>query len=358
MVAATATWVTHNHWPWLRNRRWDLTFIIFSSVLVAVPLTVHYVFGVPTQAFNFIVAALVGGPHMYSTFTLTFWEGAFWRRYPVYTVGAFLIPVAVIYLAVVNLTLLVTIFMAWASFHVLQQIAYLADCYRVRAGEPLWSRSQAIDYAVLFTSLYPIAMYKLTTDSFRIGSEPVHEYFPVVLKTELFLYLVWAIFALALALWLLKTVQEYQEGRINYPKTLLLAITVTLSFIIPSFENLDVAFQGMNTWHSLQYLALLWYISNLRRERDEISSGIFRRIVGERRVFSFYGFFVGLTLVAGAMVLLLYWSSAAIFGWGLQFQQCYFIVVLSFLLMHYYFDTFLFTRVGMAVPGSHGLSRG
>ena len=28
--------------------------------------------------------------------------------------------------------------------------------------------------------------------------------------------------------------------------------------------------------------------------------------------------------------------------------QCYYIVVLGFLLMHYYFDTFLFTQAGRA----------
>src|SRR5262249_25623784 len=146
-------------------------------------------------------------------------------------VGALLIPVAVISLTVLNLSLLVTVFMGWASFHVLQQIAYLTDCYRVRAGEPLRGRSRAVDYAVIFTSLYPIAAYKLVTDGFRIGKDAVYEYFPAFLKTDAFVAIVWSVFFAAFALWLMKTVQEYRDGRLNYTKTLLIGITAAVSFI-------------------------------------------------------------------------------------------------------------------------------
>lgn len=358
MIATSVLRTAHGHWPWIRSQKWDLTFLILSSALVSVPLIMHYWLGVSTTAINLLVAGLVGGPHLYSTFTLTFLERSFWRRYPWYTAGALLIPVGVIFLAVVDLTLLLTIFMGWASLHVLQQIAYLTDCYRARAGEPFPGRSQAIDYALLFTSLYPIAMYRLVTDTFQIGKEPIHKYFPVFLKTDLFLYFVWAAFAAALALWLFKTAQEYVEGRLNYPKTLLIGITAVLAFIIPSFDNLDVAFQGMNTWHSFQYLALLWLVNCVRGANGEISSGIVQKIAGDRQTKRFYGFHLGLTLAAGVVILTLYGASTLLFGWGLRFDQCYFMVVLGSLLMHYYFDAFLFTRVGLVLPNARGVVPG
>jgi hypothetical protein len=348
-AAAPATRAAHGEWPWLRGRGWDLTFIVFSAGLVGVPLIAHYGLGVSTQVVNYVIAGLVGGPHMYATYTLTFWEPSSWRRRRWQTAGALLIPVAVIALTIVNLSLLVTIFLGWASFHVLQQIAYLSDCYRVRAGEPLWGRARAIDYAVIFLSLYPIAMYKLATNSFRVGKDAVYEFFPAFLKTDLFIIAVWSVFFAAVALWLAKTVHEYRECRLNYTKTLLIGVTVVISFIIPIFDNLDVAFQGMNTWHSLQYVALLWYVNALRRARGEIANGLIRRIAGEGRARQFYLFHVGLTVIAGAVIVLLYGASAPM-GLGLSFQQCYFMVVLSFLLMHYYFDTILFTRVDVAVP--------
>src|SRR3970040_2165791 len=75
---------------WLKDRRWDLTFISLSIVLVASPYLVYLVIvQLPTlvgplaaaagttpedlsrNAVNLLVALLVGGPHMYSTFTRT-----------------------------------------------------------------------------------------------------------------------------------------------------------------------------------------------------------------------------------------------------------------------------------------------
>jgi hypothetical protein len=38
-------------------------------------------------------------------------------------------------------------------------------------------------------------------------------------------------------------------------------------FWTPAFPNLDTAFQGVNAWHSFQYLALTWYANRLREQR-------------------------------------------------------------------------------------------
>ncbi len=352
-IATTASWVSHGQWPWIRSQGWDLTFIILSSALVSVPLALYYWFGVSADAINLIVAGLVGGPHMYSTYTLTFWERTFWRRYPLYTAAALLIPVAVVYLAITDLALLLFVFLAWASVHVLHQVAYLADCYRARGGESLAGLSRTLDYVAIFVSLYPVAIYKLSNDTFGIENQPIYRYFPSFLKADWFVYAVWAVFAVAVGLWLAKTAREYWERRLNYPKTLLIAVTIVLSAIIPTFDNLDVAFQGMNTWHSFQYLALLWYVNQLRQDRGEISSGVVRGLAGKGMARRFYGFHVGLTLMAGTAIMALYWASS-LFGWGLRLEQCYFMVVLGTLLMHYYFDTLLFTRVGAVVPALQG----
>ncbi|MGH2587233.1 MAG: hypothetical protein ACRDJE_20145 [Dehalococcoidia bacterium] len=344
MLATAVARTTHGQSPWIRSQAWDSTFLIFSSVLVSVPLIAYYWLHVPTQAVNYVIAGLIGGPHLYATFTLTFWEPSSWKNRPLYTASALAIPVIVIYLAVANLSLLMTIFLAWASFHVLQQLAFLSDCYRSRGGEPLtMSRSRVLDYAVIFGSLYPIAMYKLANDRFRVGKDAIYEYFPALLKTDLFIALVWSGFFIVLGLWLAKTVQEYREGRLNYPKTLLIGITACVSFIIPAFDNLDVAFQGMNTWHSFQYIALLWFVNSQRKAHGQISSRLVRSIAGPDHTRRFYLFHVGLTLAAGASIFVLYAISRSL-TWGLEFQQCYFMVVLSFLLMHYYFDTLMFAR--------------
>jgi hypothetical protein len=357
MVATTAPAVAvQRQQPWLRSQQWDYAFIIGSVVLVAIPVSMHYGLGISTRTFDLLVAALIGGPHMYATFTLTFWEGSAWKRQPLYLAGALGVGVTVVVLSVVNLSLLITIFMAWASFHVLQQIAFLADCYRGRAGESMRGSSRLLDYAVLFTSLYPVAVYKLANDGFHVGGQEIYRFFPVFLKNDTFIYLVWGGFALMLGAWLLKTGREYVENRLNQPKTVLIGVTIAVSFAIPVFDNLDVAFQGMNMWHSLQYVALLWWVNCIRHEQGQIGSRVVRKIAGRGRTGHFYGFHVLLTIGAGGLIMGVYWLSGAL-GWGLGFQQCYFMVVLSFLLMHYYFDTVMFARPQVVIPGFPGLGR-
>jgi hypothetical protein len=55
----------------------------------------------------------------------------------------------------------------------------------------------------------------------------------------------------------------------------------------------------------------------------------------------FYFFNVGLTGAAvGVIAILIYFKDTL----GLSFDQCYYIVVLSFLLMHYLHDHLLFTK--------------
>src|SRR5258708_5858424 len=41
---------------------------------------------------------------------------------------------------------------------------------------------------------------------------------------------------------------------------------------MPAFDNLDTAFQGLNTWHSFQYLALTFYIIKLRQQIGDMGS--------------------------------------------------------------------------------------
>jgi hypothetical protein len=64
---------------WIYNRKWDLAFISLSVILVPMPyliwLFMSDVFMVESdagrQAVNLLIAALIGGPHMYATFTRT-----------------------------------------------------------------------------------------------------------------------------------------------------------------------------------------------------------------------------------------------------------------------------------------------
>jgi len=160
-AAATSSFLFAREPGWICSRRWDLPLLIGSAVLVPLPLlfaSMAQASGWMTQqqavdAINMAVAALIGGPHLFSTVTFTFLNRSFLRRRPLYTAGSLVLPFLVIYLGVFHYTALINVFFAWASLHVLHQIIYLCDCYRAqsRIPDPPWSR--AVDYGVILTGL-------------------------------------------------------------------------------------------------------------------------------------------------------------------------------------------------------------
>jgi len=346
-IAGTPALLSHREPGWIYKPSWDLPLIIFSAVLVPFPFLVAWGAQAtgwmrPQQAIDLInisVALLIGGPHLFSTFTFTFLDGGFRARHPAYLATAFILPCIVIYLGVYYYTALITFFFTWASIHVLHQIVYLTDCYRKRSAFAEGVRSRLLDYAVVLTGLYPIGLYKMSLHLFHVGG--------VVLPYPDFLgflhlpVIAGVVFFAALAAWIAKTVTEFREGRGNIPKTLLIGVTTVVSFCLPLGSNLDVLFQGYNTWHSFQYLFLLWLINRLRDQRGEIASPFVQRLVRQRSMVLYYLCFLAAT---GVIVLVTILVRAVT---PLKADQSYFVVVLSVLLMHYYFDHFLFSHPQM-----------
>jgi hypothetical protein len=332
---------------WIYKPSWDLPLLIFSAILVPMPFLVAWAAQVsglmqPKQTIDLInitVAALIGGPHLFSTVTYTFLDKRFRARHPWYAKLAFLLPIGVIYLGVTQYTLLITFFFTWASLHVLHQIIYLTDCYRARQGrtEPMWSR--IIDYGLILTGLYPVGLYKLSLRQFQVGGVTLpYPDWVVPLHLPVLAGVVFAVFLLA---WIGKTVLEVRQGRASVPKTLLIAITTVVSFCLPLGSNLDVLFQGYNTWHSFQYLFLLWLLNRLRDQRGEVDNPFVRNLIRRNSMVPYYLCFLAAT---GVLVLLTVVVRALT---PLAADQSYFVVVLSVLLMHYYFDHFLFTSPQM-----------
>ena len=332
---------------WIYKPSWDLPVLILSAALVPLPFLVawsaQYSGWVREQQaidlINIVVATLVGGPHLFSTVTFTVLDSRFRRRHPKYLAAALLLPPFVLYLGLTHYTALITFFFTWASLHVLHQVLYLTDCYRSRAAhpEPAWSR--AIDYSLILSGLYPIGLFKIAQGHFGVGGVMLP--YPDFLR-PLDLPLVAAVvFGVSLIAWVVKTTVEIRRDTVSMPKTLLIGITTFVSFLLPLGSNLDILFQGYNTWHSFQYLFLLWLINRLRDQRGELEDGLVRRLVRRQGMGVYYLCFLGAT---GFMVVLTLLVRATT---HLSADQSYFVVVLSVLLMHYYFDHFLFSHPQM-----------
>jgi hypothetical protein len=349
---------------WLVSPGYDLAFIIFSSVLLIFPHLFSQFGKLSNVAVDLVVTAFIGGPHLFATYTMTFMEPHFRERYRRYTRSALFLPLLVVSLAIVNLTLLVTIFFFWASVHVIHQAAYIADSYRFkdpRGRVPNLARwqlaSRVIDYGLLMTSLYPIATFKFTgtplvifghnlsSHGFETGGRAL--LFPDFLKFEWLGPLAAAGFLLFLTAYIVKTVWEWRAGLLHVPKSLHMSLAALLFFVTPALPNLDVAFQGLNVWHSFQYLAVVLYLNRVRAERGLIGSEFVTRVSrsGRRLYWMCFLFTVaaGLAyvLVLGANILL------GTFGGDFSHQHyfSFYAVVLSALLIHYYFDHFLFLQI-------------
>ncbi|MGE3542073.1 MAG: hypothetical protein AB7N91_32235 [Candidatus Tectimicrobiota bacterium] len=277
---------------------------------------------------------------MFATLFRTLLDRSFRRTARPILLSSCAIPMLVLVCALWHFPLLITCFFFWASVHVLHQIAYILVCYDSRRGHLPQRWAQYIDYAVIFSSLYPFAAYRFMHDEFYIGDTLL--LYPEFLKTPMLCYGVAGFFSLALLLFLGKTCWEIRQGTAHYPKLALMSVTILCALFITSYSGakLEIAFQGLNTWHSVQYLALTWHVSARRWQRSDRSCHVMRRWP-ELRI-SHFGVFYALNIAftAGALLLI-----GLVFRYSaLPFEHCYYIVVLSFLLIHYYYDHILFTQ--------------
>lgn len=367
---------------WLRDRRWDMIFIILSVLVVPLPY-LFYLLGTNVMGgdadlvrnlINGFVAIAVGGPHMMSTLLRTSFDSEFKQRYPMLIRSSLIIPLIVVSLAFLNLNLLLTIFFFWAMLHVLHQVTYIVELYNhrehklVRKNSAVSLYARAIDYAVVLTCLFPMAAYKISQGTFAVGTNDLTKVIPGVFQDTWLFVSAAAVFFIALAAFIIKSVNEYRTGIINWPKTIFIGLTVAVFFPLAAFDNLDTAFQGANMWHSFQYLAITFYIIKIKQyygnleqsaplvarfSKGKDSRGLFvlstMMLVGSLIVFIIVRFVTGF-LTPPAVVI----DPAAgdyqklVDLW--RFDVAYYTAILSFLWVHYYHDHFLFTNFEVLDP--------
>ena len=346
--------------PWLVSARYDLAFITFSAALLFVPHLVHQLTR-STIAVDIAISLLIGGPHLFATYTLTLMEPRFRQRYPRYTWGAVAMPVVVVVLAIAHLDLLVTMFFFFAALHVVHQAGYVADSYRAKAGArsgDRWTRIGTLtDYGLLAASLFVLAKFRFTgtslqvfgrdlgTPAFATGGRVL--LFPEFLRSPTLAWLALALFGVFAVAFVAVSVVEAAKHRLNGPKTLHMTVAASLFFLTPALQNLDVAFQGLNTWHSFQYLALVLFLNRYRQSVGLIGSPFVARLSarGPRLYLLCFAF----TAAAGALYLALRGVTQLLGAWPGDVSQhhyfAFYVSMLSCLLVHYYFDHFLFLQV-------------
>lgn len=328
------------HSPWLNGRRWDLGWLIGSAAIVPVILALVAA-GTSSLVLNIGVTALIGGPHLFSTYLATYMDPRFRKsHWPVLLAAAIGVPAFVVYWTLTDFQILLSVFIFAASAHVLQQNAFIADTYARRSGHSETPAQRAIDYGLLATCMYPIAAYKLVHGTFALSD--VQILIPGFLRTSLTYHSLWIVFGSLLIAWCAKTIMQIRSGTVNVPKTMLIAATTVIAFFIPmaaSGPRLELAFQAVNTWHSVQYFALVWLIQKLRGERGLIDSPLIAKLTGSAgSAWKMYATCFGTTAALFAALIVVFKTDPL----HIPYIQYYYMGVLSCLLIHYVLDAYLF----------------
>jgi hypothetical protein len=325
---------------WIESARWDLTWLIGSAVVV--PLSLVFVWaGVSSDLMNLVVTLLAGGPHVFSTFLVTYLDPEYRRRHGLRLALVALGVVAfVVFMTIGHFQILLSFFIFAASFHVLQQNAFLADLYRGRSRSEKGVLSRSIDYALLFLSFYPIASYKLVRDDFMLGE--IRILIPRAVQSGITVLAVSALFGAAALLWTGKTILEWRRGTLNVPKAILIALTSAIAFLVPAAAGgtrLELAFQTVNVWHSIQYLGIIWLVLAVAKRKRRNLPRFLSSVSGPGMPTArFYAACLAFTSVLLGIVILLRRTDPL----HLSGAQYHYLTIFSVLFIHYAFDGYFF----------------
>src|SRR5262245_48059924 len=88
-----------NRTPWLKDATFDIVVLVASVAIVPAVLIAMWL-GASSAAINLGVTALVGGPHVFCTFSATFADKNFRKRNPWLIASSLLIPAGVVWLTI------------------------------------------------------------------------------------------------------------------------------------------------------------------------------------------------------------------------------------------------------------------
>ena len=402
--------------PVLRSAGWDRIFVAGGAWLVPLPIVAFYLLrslgcsvAAAEDGATLLVMVPLGGPHVFATYTRTFLNPRFPKEDRTLFLLAFAVMAIVLGAIVASaffdvllggsppIRYVLTFFFFWAGVHIVQQNAYIASCYAGMSRRRPARWWGLVDYAVMLLALYPVSLFRMsmvnladptmaTADPealatrlvvalsgspayadeyvFRIGR--VAPILPEFLRMPAMWIGVGAAFAASLVLFAIKTWRERRAGTLLRGRCQLVFWMAVLGFLVPLFPNLDSSFQGMNAWHSFQYLGLLWLMNQRSRERGEIRNRLFDALMAPGRGLRFYGVALGATLgllaivlAAGCAIERLTAGEFAMFGHavpkldpatGRELYRpgavllAYYMIAFSLLLTHYLHDGVFFFR--------------
>jgi len=382
---------------WLHSPGWDKRWIIYPALLAPLPPLVYYFalwllarysamdavtrVGAAEDICSLFVMVLVGGPHVWVTFTRTWLHPEFRQREKIWFFASFAVVPIVATMALSSeftRRLLLTGFFFIASLHIIHQLSYVVRAYQDRDAARPSLRSRLIDIGAVLFPLYPVSAFRMvlgnesslafawasqwfgteTARSLRFNIGRAHPMLPDFVLSDWFWMANLAALVIALSLWSVKSVREYRRGTLQKPKFMLICGAIAVGLFCPLLPNLDSSFQGFNLWHSLQYIALTWYITRVQIKGGRKLNPFVKWLASdERSGGKYYGVAFGIVLgIIGFIMLLALgisaWQGVGMFGGAgevgtLSYKpgavlQAYYLFGFGLLLTHYFHDAFFF----------------
>lgn len=342
---------------WIRNGAYDWFFIIGSALVIV--LVIGFFAAIRPDSTNLLnqgnltqlillgIPLLLGGPHIFFSFIRVFRDPEFRMRFPrMVTIAPHAIGGLVIYLIFLDATqgyligkgpgtmILVNLIFFSAVVHGLSQLVHVALKYRKNLGEPMTWRGYFIDATLIFCGPLGYILHSVRAREFVFVGHRITPAFSV----DVLIYGMGGLFALAALGYVAEAAWLWRRRGIFNWKRFVIIVTANAAFVVlAEVREADISFQAYNAWHSIQAMGIMWAAANAKVRRGGKLLGGAAKLCAEGKFLLCYVYGVVFALAIGTAVVVLSGGMA-----DLEVSPWYFVIAVSVLLIHHYFDYFLF----------------
>jgi hypothetical protein len=320
---------------WIINAREDLVWFI-GSVISSYVLLALYITGlVPLVWMVGAWAILIDAPHVFGTFSRTYFDRAERRARKRLLLGSLVFFLVGPLMVLAGLGLVFFFIAAlWAYYHLVKQHYGFMVLYK-KKNDDLARIDNALDRTFLLLAFtYPFVAF-VESDPEAMKRVPAALQSGVsILATSLLIATI-----LAAAAWLLRQVQRaLQSQPLNLPKYLLLAAAIPMHWIVllTPMAHKPIAIVAILTiYHNLQYHRLIWfhnkkYTKDARgRETHGAAEFISRRLI----------YYIAFGILFGLWYQLPRQYVTATYGQATTITQLFASFFWGYAFIHYYLDS-------------------
>ena len=320
---------------WIINAREDLVWFI-GSVLSSYLLLALYITGlVPLVWMVGAWAVLIDAPHVFGTFSRTYFD-RMERRTRKRLLWGSLVFFLVGPLMVLAGAGLIFFFLAalWAYYHLVKQHYGFMVLYK-KKNEDLDRIDNALDRTFLLLSFtYPfVAFIERDPEAMLRVPATLHAGIGILARALLVMTL------LAAAAWLFRQVQRAWQGQsLNLPKYLLLAAAIPMHWIVllTPMPHKTIAIVAILTiYHNLQYHRLIWFHNKkYTREADAAEHYGAAALISRRLLY-----YIAFGILFGLWYQLPRQYLRAVFGEATIITQIVAAFFWGYAFIHYYLDS-------------------